>query len=638
METATNMKKEIENQPNEGAQLMNDENKSLPQRIVLKKNIHHLIQNNKNVENENNINEELKYNNINNKKDDEKNKNSNHIEKNIKKEKKGYLDDDLDDENNIKLYLRVIKRMEKAYGVPVISAKIPRDQIKDIEIEEEIRPILVNNENEQKENKGKNISFDKYENNITKPKIIGNNIQQKFEKRYNNPISNNNNRINYNYNNKEINKHIYNINNPINYNLNNNTPNYKNIIRNNRPYQYISNSKNKERIARPYQYIYNPKNIYNNRNNINRVHQYIYESQNKNNNFSNYKPLQYSININSPSYNKNRKYNYVYQRGQRNAPYRKLSSFSNMPYNNYYMNSKLITNKIQNSNDPTKEYLYEYENPLINLHKKYENAIPVKDDNDNIYKIMYRTRYHHGNTNNIIGNNLNEYCSPIKTRKYNNIRSNLQLYDSIQRISPRKYNNNNFNQNRKTYCIHNNRENIHWYIKGNSNKNNNSKDNYYPSNLLLKNGNPIIPKSTYIQNYKINKNNNNNINNNIRNRYLSSLSFSSNNKYKSPNNYLNHNRINYSNKSHNMFSINGSNKFKELVQKYNSRRRKIYNNPNPLNRSHKNLKVDILKKRLGNSPRNYLQSDQFNFSYDNNSFNFEDDIPHDEEYLTYCIY
>ena len=626
------MKKEIKNPSNEETQQMNDENKSSPQKVVLKKNICHLIKNNNNTENENNINKESKDNNINDKKDDKKNN---------KKEEKGYLDDDLDDEDNIKLYLRVIKRMEKTYGVPVISAKIPGEQIKDIEIEENIRPILINNENESKENKGKNISNKKniyinnFVNNNTNPKITGNKIQQKFEKRYNYPISNNkNNRINYNYNTKEINKNIYNINNPIDYNFNNKTPNYKYIINNIRPYQYISNSQNKSKISKPYQYIYNPQNIYNNKNNINRPHQYIYNSPYKNN-FNN-KPLYYSIDFNSPSYNKNIKYNYIYQKGQRNAPYRKLSNLSNIPYNNYYMNSKLISNKIPNSNSQSKDNLYEYENPSINLQKKYENAISGNNAHDNIYKIMYRTRYHHENTNNIIGNNLNEYCSiPIETRKYNNVGKNLQLYDSIQRISPRKYNNYNFNKNRKTYCIHNDRENIHWYAKVNSNKNNNGTDSYYHSNLLLKNGNPIIPKSTYIHNYKINKN----INNNIRNRYLSSLSFVPNNKYKSPKNYLSNNRINYLNKSHNILSLNGSNnKFKELLQKYNSRRRNIYKSLNPLNRSYKNINVDILKKRTGNSPRDYFQDSQFNFSYDNNSYNFEDGIPHEEECFTYCIY
>ena len=179
MGTSAYMKKEIKNPSNEETQQMNDENKSSPQKIVLKKNIRHLIQNNDNTENENNINKEQKDNNINGKKDNEKNN---------KKEDKGYLDDDLDDEDNLKLYLRVIKRMEKTYGVPVISAKIPGEQIKDIEIEEDIRPILINNENESKENKDKNISNKKnisinnFINKSTNSKIIGNKIQQKLIK------------------------------------------------------------------------------------------------------------------------------------------------------------------------------------------------------------------------------------------------------------------------------------------------------------------------------------------------------------------------------------------------------------------------------------------------------------------------
>ena len=210
-------------------------------------------------------------------------------------------------------------------------------------------------------------------------------------------------------------------------------------MNNNRPYQYISNSQNKAKITRPYQYIYKPKNIYNNKNNINRPHQYIYNSPN-NNNFNNIRPVH--CNINSPSYKKNIKYNYMYHKGQRNAPKRKLSSLSNLPYNNYYINSKLISNKTPNSNNQTKDYLYVYENPIKNLDKKYENAIPGKNEQNNIYKIMYRTRYHHEHINNLRGNNLNEYCSiPIETRKYNNVGKSLQMYDSIQRISPRKYNN-----------------------------------------------------------------------------------------------------------------------------------------------------------------------------------------------------
>lgn len=612
MGTASDMRKEIKNHSNEEIPQMNDENKSSPQKIVLKKNIRHLIQNNNNnIENENIINKESKDNNINDKKRDK-------IEKNNPKEEKGYLDDDLDDEDNIKLYLRVIKRMEKTYGVPIISAKIPGEQIKDIEIEEEIRPILINNEKVPKENKDKNLSnkkniyIDNIENNNIKPNVIGYKIQQKIERSINN---NKNNRIRYNYNTREINKQIYKGHNPINYNLNNKTPNYKNIISNNRHRQYISNSQNKAKISRPYQYIYKSQNIYNN-NNINRPHQYIYDSHNKNNNINNNRPLYYSINNNSPSYNKSPKYTYLYKKIQRNTPNRKLSDLSNIPFNNYFINSKLISNKIPNRNNQSREYLYECENPVTNLHKKYENVIPENNDNDNIYKIMYRTRYHHGKSNNLIGSNSNEYCSnPIELRKYNNVGKSLQLYDNIQRISPRKYNNCNFNRTRKTYCIHNNRESIHWYAKINDN----DIDTNFSSNVILKNGNPIIPKSTYISKYK---------NSNVINRYYSSLSFVPNNIYKSPN-YLNHNKRNY---------LNYNNKFKELLHKYNNRRRNIYNSPNLLNTSHKNIKVDILKRKLGNSPSNYLEDVQLNFSYGNNSFNFEDNIPHGEEYRTYCIY
>ena len=65
-----------------------------------------------------------------------------------KNDKSGYLDDDLEDEDNKKLYLRVIKRMEKTYGVPIVSAKISdKEDIKDIGLEENIRPIRLKNDN-----------------------------------------------------------------------------------------------------------------------------------------------------------------------------------------------------------------------------------------------------------------------------------------------------------------------------------------------------------------------------------------------------------------------------------------------------------------------------------------------------------
>ena len=88
-------------------------------------------------------------------------------EKEKEKENKGYLDDDLEDEDNKKLYLRVIKRMEKTYGVPVISAKIEGEPIEDIGLEKNIRPILLgdDNTNKSKLNIKKNNYIDNNLNN-----------------------------------------------------------------------------------------------------------------------------------------------------------------------------------------------------------------------------------------------------------------------------------------------------------------------------------------------------------------------------------------------------------------------------------------------------------------------------------------
>ena len=67
----------------------------------------------------------------------------------------GYLDEDLDDDDdNKKIYLRVMKRLEKTLGIPVIGVKIPGEPIIDFELEENIRPLLLNNYvNDKMENK-----------------------------------------------------------------------------------------------------------------------------------------------------------------------------------------------------------------------------------------------------------------------------------------------------------------------------------------------------------------------------------------------------------------------------------------------------------------------------------------------------
>ena len=111
---------------------------------------------------------------------------------------KGYLDDDLEDEDNQKLYLRVIKRIEKTYGVPVVSAEIKGEKIEDIELEENIRPILIdkvkiNNKETPKKNMVNNK--DKYNKVINNGKNKENIINNSFNYpnvRNNNPINNDN--------------------------------------------------------------------------------------------------------------------------------------------------------------------------------------------------------------------------------------------------------------------------------------------------------------------------------------------------------------------------------------------------------------------------------------------------------------
>ena len=192
-----------------------DENET-PNRIVLKKNVRKILlgdSNNKiekeNEENENeneflpnieidNINEKnseqiLNNNNYNEMKDEpeeekkiESKENENEEDKNNElkddfKKEEGYLDSDLEDDDNKKLYLRVIKRMEKTYSVPIDHAKIPGEPIDDIELETDIRPILINNENKIMNNK-KNNEMPKYPNSYNNNKYLNNNnIQNNYK-------------------------------------------------------------------------------------------------------------------------------------------------------------------------------------------------------------------------------------------------------------------------------------------------------------------------------------------------------------------------------------------------------------------------------------------------------------------------
>lgn len=85
------------------------------------------------------------------------------IKESIKRKKEGYLDEDLDDDDNKKIYLRVMKRLEKTLGIRVKGAKLTGEPIKNIEIEENIRLITFNDYSIKKDNKiGISVNDKKY--------------------------------------------------------------------------------------------------------------------------------------------------------------------------------------------------------------------------------------------------------------------------------------------------------------------------------------------------------------------------------------------------------------------------------------------------------------------------------------------
>ena len=97
----------------------------------------------------------------------------------------GYLDDDLNDDENKKIYLRVIKRLEKTLGIPVIGVKISGESINNFELEENIRPIIFN-----EDKKTRNINkFNRVGISVNDKKFI---IKSNIEKNQNKNDLNNN--------------------------------------------------------------------------------------------------------------------------------------------------------------------------------------------------------------------------------------------------------------------------------------------------------------------------------------------------------------------------------------------------------------------------------------------------------------
>lgn len=352
----------------------------------------------------------------------------------IKRIKKleGYLDDDLNDDENRKIYLRVLKRLELTLGIPVIGVKISTENIDNIEIKENIRPIIFNEDNKvRKMNKfnrvGISVNDKKFiiKSSIEKnpnPNEINNNLNNK--KKYDNQIVkiNEGNILNNVYDNIIFENNIKNpedigkkIINTI-YNKNQNEKKANNIVREdlslikNKYMHIIGNSnKNENKQKNNNKSINDRQNILNNNININNnpkntnikteIQKFHYSNSKININTSTTKER---ILINNGSYSKlNTPYNL---RKNLNLPLRKISYensgqnqekkqkntqnlINSIKINNKKNNNNQIINQMSNSNrvekKPIKKVINLKDQNISNISKnnqtKQFNTIVIPD-------------------------------------------------------------------------------------------------------------------------------------------------------------------------------------------------------------------------------------------------------------------
>lgn len=352
----------------------------------------------------------------------------------IKRIKKleGYLDEDLNDDENRKIYLRVLKRLELTLGIPVIGVKISTENIDNIEIKENIRPIIFNEDNKvRKMNKfnrvGISVNDKKFiiKSSIEKnpnPNEINNNLNKK--KKYDNQIVkiNEGNILNNVYDNiifenniknpEDIGKKIINT----VYNKNQNEKKANNIVREdlslikNKYMHIIGNSnKNENKQKNNNKSINDRQNILNNNININNnpkntnikteIQKFHYSNSKININTSTTKER---ILINNGSYSKlNTPYNL---RKNLNLPLRKISYensgqnqekkqkntqnlINSIKINNKKNNNNQIINQMSNSNrvekKPIKKVINLKDQNISNISKnnqtKQFNTIVIPD-------------------------------------------------------------------------------------------------------------------------------------------------------------------------------------------------------------------------------------------------------------------
>ena len=480
---------------------------------------------------------------------------------------KGYLEDDLDDEDNKKIYLRVIKRLEKTLGIPVTGVNLSGEFTENLEIEEDLRPILISNILISKDNKNP------INNELNNNKII-NDVN----------ISNNNNYENiiYEDNEEQIKEEIKekDYNKPIIIKRPNKTENINDDeIRGNvniKENKYINNINN------------NQSKQINTRYNINQTSKdkKILDSTPKKTNERISKTVNNSYTKNNPSKNVHENI-YIHQR---NISYENSNQFLDKNQEQQIQSNSILNNNQQNSNNNYNNYNYnsnENENEkkhiksnssLASNQKNYISKTIPLTDNSVIIPDMQRGK------DIFIKENESELNSgKVKTRtyarggKFNNVQSTYVVYSTKDKQK-------GFNKGNYPDIIDNKNKKMNTYsndlitstpIKKNNMENKFEQKNYsYNKNIIDNNDN------LHTNNYRFNSPNEtshkqvNKINfdeyiDNSKNKSLYSSAIKKDRNYNNKTNDRNSYENNYRNTNYNTVNRNSvkSNKY----YTYNSR-------------------------------------------------------------------
>jgi len=355
----------------------------------------------------------------------------------IKMEDEGYLDDDLKDEENKKIYLRVIKRLEKTLGIPVIGVCQPGEADEDIEIEEDIRPILLDS------------ITDSYNNNYINEKEI--NIKSEFQYGQNddnNKAQFNKRNINYNEidksnNNNDIimkqeedNSQI--INKPIMNKQNENQKQYTQIRNNTNKTSNINiNDKNKNQRQTSISQERKEDNREIRSNNINNNRQDIKNNSNINQKLPS-SENKYSGGVGYTNVNLNQKTNTnassQIKRNTFDDDLRNQKTISRGKNNHIYLsNSQIIISSQDNEMKPYKKVLVK--------NQKYHNVSKSIDFNTIVYPDMKRGKdVCIDEQESTISTGNVRIRKFIRGGKYNNVQTTYIVYSKKNKNSDLKFN------------------------------------------------------------------------------------------------------------------------------------------------------------------------------------------------------